>query len=87
MWAIVTGASRGIGEEIVYRLSENYPDLRILATSRNIEGTETAQLFDPRRVTCLNADVATAAGRAAIFSALKGEKVLYLYNNAGRTDS
>ena len=79
-WALVTGASRGIGKAIVWELRRTYPDMPILATARNIESQNE---FNSDMITLLNADVSTEEGVLMIVSAMEGKQVMYLFNNAG----
>ena len=69
-WAIVTGASRGIGQAIIHELRKVYPNMYILATSRAIEGSTE---FDSDVVTLLNADVSTEQGVLKIVTAMEGK--------------
>lgn len=83
-WAVVTGASRGIGAAIVNDLLKNYPSLSILAISRNIENSTTPS---PSNVTNMNADVSCQEGRQKIVDFMSGKQLLYLFNNAGIIDN
>jgi len=85
MLVLVTGASKGIGFEIVRQLSEN-PELLIIAVSRNTQAiSRFIEQNNATNVLALKADITKAAGQKAIFSTVKKLKINpgILINNAG----
>lgn len=76
-WVVVTGASRGLGLCLVQRLSQDFPDMRILAISR------TTPDSCPSNVHFLSADLTTDAGRQSVATYLGSQPVKYLIHNAG----
>lgn len=76
-WAVVTGASRGLGLALALRLAEDFPNLQILAIAR------TAPQLSLPNIHSLSADLATEAGRNAVSTYLGTNPVRYLIHNAG----
>ncbi|KAL7467907.1 hypothetical protein ACHAXS_008131 [Conticribra weissflogii] len=91
-WAVITGASSGIGAAIVRRLAKHEPDLYCLAVGRRSATLEEARQLavsaasngKSDRVHVVAADVSTPDGISKIVSALPhNASVKYLIHNAG----
>lgn len=85
MLVLVTGASKGIGHEIVKRFSQN-PEILIIAVSRNT--TSLSRLVsekNTKNILPLKADINKAADLKKIAATIKklGLKLDVLINNAG----
>lgn len=81
--ALITGATSGIGDAIARALPAA---CGLLLTGRNADrlaALSTALGGDGRRVEWIAADLATAAGRAAVTDWAKAAKIDFLVNNAG----
>lgn len=87
--AVVTGASKGIGEAIARRLAADGADLVIAArTQADLDAVAQSITSDTgRRVEVVAADLATEEGSQALLSAATGafDKIDILVNNAGAT--
>lgn len=92
-WAVITGASSGIGAALIRRLVQTEPNLNFLAVGRRLEKLEEAckQALvgaspgtSSERIKVVAADVSTADGITSIVSALPPRApVKYLVHNAG----
>jgi short-subunit dehydrogenase len=83
-YAIVTGASTGIGLELARRCVNEGFDLLIAADEPEIERAQ-AELGGPAAgVECVQADLATIEGVDRLYAATKGRAVDALLANAGR---
>jgi hypothetical protein len=86
-FAVVTGASSGIGQVFARRLAVDHYDLVLVARRRpRLEAlAEELRAAHGRRVAVVAADLATAAGRDALWQATErlGERVELLVNDAG----
>jgi uncharacterized protein len=86
-FAVVTGASSGIGEAFAGRLAGRGHDLVVVARRRRRLEALAARLKEEhgRRVEVVEADLGTAAGRDAVWACTErlGEPVEVLVNNAG----
>jgi short-subunit dehydrogenase len=82
-FAIVTGASAGIGYELALLCAKNEFDLLIAADQTKI--ADAAEAFRTRGVSTefVEADLATLEGVDRLYSAAKGRPVDYLLANAG----
>jgi short-subunit dehydrogenase len=82
-FAIVTGASSGIGYELARLCAENGSDLLIAADRPEIK--EAAQTFSALGVSveAIETDLATIEGVEKLYAAAKGRPVDYLLANAG----
>lgn len=76
-WAVVTGASRGLGLALAQRLSQDFPSLQVLAIARTVPPLSLPNVH------FLAADLATEAGRTAVSGFLGSQAVRYLVHNAG----
>jgi short-subunit dehydrogenase len=83
LFAIVTGASTGIGFELAYRAREGY-DLLIAADEPKIERAAASLRSEGATVEALQADLATTDGVDKLYAAAKGRQVDALLANAGR---
>ena len=82
-WALVTGASGGIGLCIAQRLAER--GMNIVAVARNEDRLEDFAFRSPTRTEVLPADLSKATGRKAVAARCKSEEnpLDLLINNAG----
>jgi short-subunit dehydrogenase len=83
-FAIVTGASTGIGYELAKRCASEGYDLLIAADEPAIEQAASALRESGTQVDAVQADLATIEGVDQLCSAAKGRKVDALLANAGR---
>jgi short-subunit dehydrogenase len=84
-FAVVTGASTGIGYELAKVCARNGFDLLIVADEAQInDAAERIRTLDGANVEPLQADLATTDGVDRLYGALKGRKVDALLANAGR---
>lgn len=86
-WALITGASSGIGEEYARQLAKAGTDLILVARTENKLRDQAKQLAElyGRRVEVIAADLAQAAPGAGLHQRVEalGIKVDLLINNAG----
>ena len=80
LFAIVTGASTGIGFELAKRCAQEGYDLLIAADEPEIESARS----EGATVEALQADLATIEGVDKLYAAAKGRQVDALLANAGR---
>jgi short-subunit dehydrogenase len=83
-FAIVTGASTGIGLELAKCCAEKGYDLLVVADEQEIERAATTLRAMGATVDALQADLATLEGVGALVAATKGRTVDALLANAGR---
>jgi short-subunit dehydrogenase len=83
-FAIVTGASTGIGFELAKRCAKEGYDLLIAADEPAIEQAAAALREGGTRVEALQVDLATNEGVDGLYAAVKGRQVDVLLANAGR---
>jgi short-subunit dehydrogenase len=83
-FAIVTGASTGIGFELAKQRRDNGFDLLIAADEPEIERAAAALTNDGVNVVAVQADLATPEGVERLYSAAAGRHVDALLANAGR---
>src|SRR6195952_4594012 len=83
-FAIVTGASTGIGFELAKRCAKEGYDLLIAADEPAIEKAATTLRRGGTKVEALQADLATTEGVDKLYAAAKGRQVDALLANAGR---
>ena len=83
-FAIVTGASTGIGFELAMRCAKEGYDLLIAADEPEIEKAAASLRSDGAEVEGLEADLATTEGVDKLYAAAKGRQVDALLANAGR---
>ena len=83
-FAIVTGASTGIGFELAKRCAKEGYDLLIAADEPEIEKAATTLRSEGTEVEALQADLATIEGVDQLYAAAKGRQVDALLANAGR---
>jgi NAD(P)-dependent dehydrogenase (short-subunit alcohol dehydrogenase family) len=84
-WAIVTGASSGIGAAILRRIASKERNLNLLGVGRNLARLKDVQqsIIDSSNVHIVSADLSTPEGIAAVASALPPKAcVKYLVHNA-----
>jgi len=84
-WALITGASRGIGQQIAFGLADHKCNLILHARSiGNLSKTQELLSGSQVKTHCVAGDVGTANGRATIIRGIdKGPgRVDILYNNA-----
>jgi short-subunit dehydrogenase len=84
LFAIVTGASTGIGFELAKRCAQEGYDLLIAADEPEIERAATSLRSEGTTVEALQADLATIEGVDKLYAATKGRQVDALLANAGR---
>lgn len=82
-FAIVTGASTGIGLELARQCAQHGYDLLIAADEARIDDAATALRSHGGSVEPFEADLATLAGVDALLAAVQGRKVDALLANAG----
>ena len=84
-WAVITGASSGIGSALLRRLALKETNLNCLGVGRNVARLEEVQQsINKSNVHVVNADVSTPEGISAIVNALPSNAcVKYLVHNAG----
>ncbi len=83
-FAIVTGASTGIGFELAKRCAKEGFDLLIAADEPAIEQAATSLRGVGAAVEAIQADLATTEGVDKLYAAAKGRPVAALLANAGR---
>lgn len=83
-FAIVTGASTGIGLELAKRCAKEGYDLMIVADEPEIETAAALLRKSGAKVDALNADLSTLEGVDALMKAVNGRPVDALLANAGR---
>jgi short-subunit dehydrogenase len=83
-FAIVTGASTGIGFELAKRCAKEGYDLLIAADERTIEQAATSLRGAGAEVDAIQADLGTTEGVDKLYAAAKGRTVDALLANAGR---
>ena len=84
LFAIVTGASTGIGFELAKRCAQEGYDLLIAADEPEIESAATSLRSEGATVEALQVDLATIEGVDKLYAATKGRQVDALLANAGR---
>ena len=82
-FAIVTGASSGIGYHLAHQCAENGFDLLIASDQPEIERAATQLRELGVQVDAVQADLATSEGVEALLAAAKGRQVDALLANAG----
>lgn len=85
MWALVTGASSGIGAEFTEQLAQAGYDI-ILVSRDEMRLTERAQVLQRKfgiKTEVLSADLATRTGIDRVAERLRAGGVEFLVNNAG----
>ena len=75
LFAIVTGASTGIGFELAKRCAQEGYDLLIAADEPEIESAATSLRSEGATVEALQADLATIEGVDKLYAATKGRQV------------
>ena len=83
-FAIVTGASTGIGFELAKRCAKEGFDLLIAADEPAIEQAATSLRGEGAEVEAVQADLATTEGVDKLYTAARGRPVDALLANAGR---
>ena len=83
-FAIVTGASTGIGFELAKRCAKEGYDLLIAADEPAIEQAATTLRGAGAQVEAIQADLSTTEGVEKLYAAAKGRTVDALLANAGR---
>ncbi|WP_257167030.1 SDR family oxidoreductase [Bradyrhizobium sp. SRS-191] len=83
-FAIVTGASTGIGLELARCCADEGFDLLIAADEPQIEQAAAALRADGATVEAVRADLSTSEGVEKLYAAAKGRSVDALLANAGR---
>jgi short-subunit dehydrogenase len=83
-FAIVTGASTGIGLELAKRCAKEGYDLLIAADEPEIEQAAASLRSDGAKVEAVQADLATTEGVDKLYTAASGRQVDVLLANAGR---
>lgn len=83
-FAIITGASTGIGFELAHIAAENGYDLLVVADEPLIDAAAADFKRDGVEVTAVEADLATIEGVDQLLAATGGRKIDLLCANAGR---
>jgi uncharacterized protein len=83
-YAIVTGASTGIGLELAKCCAEHGFDLLIAADESEIESAAQNLRISGASVEAIQVDLATQEGVDALYSAARGRPIAALLANAGR---
>src|SRR5512142_443975 len=83
-FAVVTGASTGIGYELARCCAENGFDLLIVADEQEIHDAAQTLATSDARVESLEADLSTIEGVDALITKIGGNPVDALLANAGR---
>ena len=83
-FAIVTGASTGIGFELAHLAAQNGYDLLVVADEPLIDAASADFLRHGVKVTSLEADLATIEGVDQLLAAANGRQIDLLCANAGR---
>ncbi|MDB5549871.1 MAG: short-chain dehydrogenase/reductase [Tardiphaga sp.] len=83
-FAIITGASTGIGFELAKRCAEEGFDLLIAADEPEIERAKIKLSASGVSVACVQTDLSTIKGVDELYAATKGRPVDALLANAGR---
>ena len=84
--AVITGASRGFGQELAIQIARQMPQIdRFVLVARSLEKLhETASLLPEGKVECHSIDLSTDEGLAEYAALLTEEDdILFLANNAG----
>ena len=85
-FAVVTGASSGIGYELAVQFAEHGYDLLITAEDEGIEQAgQNLRRDGQNQVTVFRADLATAEGVAALFTAIQGTETVRRRRTVGPT--
>src|SRR3981189_1574786 len=84
LFAIITGASTGIGFELAKRCAKEGYDLLIAADEPEIERAAASLRGRGTEVQAVQADLATIEGVDKLYAAAKGREVDALLANAGR---
>jgi len=84
LFAIVTGASTGIGFELAKRCAQEGYDLLIAANEPEIEKAAASLRTRDGKVEALEADLSTIEGVDELYAAARGRQVDALLANAGR---
>jgi len=82
-FAIITGASTGIGFELAHRAAENGYDLLVVADEPLIEASAKDFERHGTKVTSIEADLSTIDGIDTLLEATQGRTVDLLFANAG----
>jgi short-subunit dehydrogenase len=82
-FAIVTGASTGIGLELARRCAEEGFDLLIAADEPEIETVATSLRALGRQVDAIQADLATTDGVDKLYAATKGRRSMRCWRTPG----
>lgn len=83
-FAIVTGASSGIGFELARQCAQNGYDLLIAADGAEIEGAASTLRSEGVAVAAMQADLSGPAGVDKLYAVANGRPVNALLANAGR---
>jgi short-subunit dehydrogenase len=82
-FAIITGASTGIGFELAHRAAENGYDLLVVADEPLIEASAKDFERHGTAVTSVEADLSTIEGVDRLLDAVQGRQIDLLFANAG----
>jgi short-subunit dehydrogenase len=83
-FAVITGASTGIGFELAKRCAREGYDILIAADENEIEKAATSIRSEGTEVQALQVELATTEGVDKLYAATKGRQVDALLANAGR---
>jgi NAD(P)-dependent dehydrogenase (short-subunit alcohol dehydrogenase family) len=80
MWALVTGATRSIGQAIIKDLLEAYPTIQIVAVGKEIVESKVLGAFQSDRIIGFNCDVASFSEIRQLGLFMTDKPLTFLFN-------